>query len=56
MEVSLAVDPLLVQDIHKQLVARNAVEVRAFSGITADYQRCLQQLRELRVILFCKKS
>ena len=49
MEVSLAVDPLIVQNIHQQLLARNAVEVRAFSGITSDYQQCLRQLRDLRV-------
>lgn len=51
MEVSLAVDPLIVKDIHRQLLARNATEVRAFSGITSDYQLCLRQLRDLRVRL-----
>lgn len=50
MEISLAVDPWIVQNIHQQLVAKNAVEVRAFSGITSDYQRCLHQLRDLQVI------
>ena len=58
MEVSLAVDPLIVQNIHQQLLARNAVEVRAFSGITSDYQQCLRQLRDLRVrqnvVCICK--
>ena len=38
-------------DIHRQLAARNAVEVHAFREITTDYQRCLGQLRELRVRL-----
>lgn len=38
-------------DIQRQLAARNAVEVHAFREITTDYQRCLSQLRELRVRL-----
>jgi len=42
-------DTSFMVDIHKQLVARNAVEVQAFAEITGDYQRCLDQLRDLRV-------
>ena len=53
MDISLAVDDWILQNIHQQLVAKNAVEVRAFSGITNDYQRCLHQLRDLQV---CNQS
>ena len=49
MEIAMPKDTSFMVDIHKQLVARNAVEVHAFAEITGDYQRCLDQLRELRV-------
>ena len=49
MEIAMPNDKSLMVDIHKQLVARNAVEVHAFAEITGDYQRCLDQLRDLRV-------
>lgn len=49
MEIAMPNDTSFTIDIHKQLVARNAVEVHAFAEITGDYQRCLDQLRDLRV-------
>ncbi len=49
MEIAMPTDSSFMVDIHKQLVARNAVEVHAFAEITGDYQRCLDQLRDLRV-------
>ena len=50
MDIAIPADAGFMLDIHRQLVARNAVEVRAFTEITSDYQRCLMQLRDLRVI------
>lgn len=49
METTMASGSNFMLDIHRQLAARNAVEVHAFREITTDYQRCLSQLRELRV-------
>ncbi|DBB04827.1 TPA: hypothetical protein ACH3X3_010116 [Trebouxia sp. C0006] len=49
MEIAMPKDTSFMVDIHKQLVARNAVEVHAFAEITGDYQRCLDQLRDFRV-------
>ena len=49
MEIAMPNDTNFMFDIHKQLVARNAVEVHAFAEITGDYQQCLDQLRDLRV-------
>lgn len=49
MEIAMPNGTSFMFDIHKQLVARNAVEVHAFAEITSDYQRCLDQLRDLRV-------
>lgn len=49
METAMPTDTRFMLDIHRQLVARNAVEVHAFIEITSDYQRCLDQLRDLRV-------
>ena len=49
METAMATGRDFMVDIHRQLAARNAVEVHAFREITTDYQRCLSQLRELRV-------
>lgn len=49
METAMATGSNFMLDIHRQLAARNAVEVHAFQEITTDYQRCLSQLRELRV-------
>lgn len=49
METATPIASSFMLDIHRQLAARNAVEVHAFREITTDYQRCLGQLRELRV-------
>lgn len=43
------VSPAIAADVLQQLRTRNAVECRAFSGITAEYMALLQQLRELQV-------